>query len=159
MRRQRLETMYEEDLEFASDEFDQFIVGVACSKDRYKVVYSWNAAKAGAGASEVYEGLRHLIPGGWLLLHSWSWKTTWQLIESMRLPRWEQLDKAVIGLTGNDNTCIVYSFPLALNEMIRAHASTLEEDLRFSMLGWLEKRVLPVDLGPHTPWFVTPLSL
>lgn len=89
-------------------------------------------------------------------------KALWDKIMKESLPRWEHLDKAIIGLgyAGWKLSGVVYNKNLCL-ELLRRDQSVNETNpmkIESSLREWLEESVIPISLGKHTPWFLTPVK-
>jgi hypothetical protein len=153
----------EEALTFAPAKYDAALVGAAQRRTEVKPVYSWAAAKAlfhGLAPEDGWKQLQDLLQNDdWLVLYSCSWREFWHIVRQRKLPRWDQLDKAVVGYVEAQATelALAYSMPLATSIMARSQADSSSTGLPSNLVAalFLERRLLTADLGEHTPWFIT----
>ena len=140
----------------ADPKWDHALIGYARRAREVLPVYSWAAARSldPGHASELLQSDR------WLLLHSGrSWRDLWRVVQELGLPRWDQLDKAVVGFVeARNGHALVYSMPLAVDMLRRSQmASEDGMDPVHAAILFVENRLLPVNIGPQTSWFLTPV--
>ena len=158
-----------DDIEFSFQDasFDKALIGTAQKLDRVLPMYSWRAAKSILSEEppvDVYRRLQPLLESREsLILHTLPWRELWSWATIMELPRYDQLDKAVVGY-GEDSEdgypSLVYNLPLATNLIARSQDDSTISNSNQSMFSaglFLERRVLTLDLGYGSPWFLTPV--
>jgi hypothetical protein len=86
----------------------------------------------------------------------------WNVIYDLKLPRWELMDAAIIGVMYHRNSIAGVCFnKIACDDIIRdTHAMT--EDAIFKQAAhrsvMLENNILPIYLGENSPWYLTPIQ-
>lgn len=102
---------------------------------------------------------------GVLVLYKYNKPSLWNIVHSKGMHRWELLDAALLGvgeMSGSSDS-VVYSTPISTNILATAQRWS-DEGVSGGMmpsvhaLRMLENTVLPVHIGPDTPWFLTPVS-
>ena len=143
-------------LELAAPKWDRALTGYARRHNEVKPVYSWAAARAVDQQCAV-----ELLWGDWLVLYSGrSWRDLWRVVQGLRLPRWDQIDRAVVGFTESlDGPALIYSMPLAVDLLKRGQMAS-EDDLDplHAAILFVESQLLPANFGPQTAWFLTPVQ-
>lgn len=83
----------------------------------------------------------------------------WDIILSNKLPTWEGMNKAILGLamTGSGYTSVIYGKD-ACAKLLQARQSTgSDNDLAdyAQALTYIDEHLTTADLGEHTPWMLT----
>ncbi len=148
--------------------YDAFILGAAYrAAQPPKPVYSFNAAVAytkdvGMGPLVAHRFLNGLEYGksfpAPLVLHSFSRRATDSLLKKLRLPMWDPiLGSAAMGFSttaGGRDIVLCYSYAAAITALLESQLFSDSHDPRFEATEYLETRLLPVDMGPLTPYLV-----
>lgn len=86
----------------------------------------------------------------------------WDRIRENNYPTWELMNKAILGLGTVGWTCtgVVYN-KILCSDLLQANQSTnnsnsSQDSAQATAL--LEEHIIPLDLGEHTPWFLTPVK-
>lgn len=174
LKREKIAEIADADLVFLDDTWDQALLGFAESGAKGRTVlpcYGYQAFKAilrerGSSPVEIYIKLQQLVNGMTgekpLVVTKFKRKELWQIIHAKNYPRWEQLDQAIIGLgkTGWTDKGIVYSKPLCITTMMNnqrtGDPNKMKEIGQITSL--IDSSIVSIDLGPYTPWFVTPIA-
>lgn len=160
--------------EFFSDEWDRAILGFAVRGGNGKLVlpvYSYQVMKAILKENfltprETYAMLQKTLSNTEaghrpLLLTKYSTKALWNMITSYNLPRWDYLNKAILGIgTARDGMhAICYNKADCINILASIDSKLLETDTEDDMLiraeTKLNNEICSVSLGNNTPWFIT----
>lgn len=86
----------------------------------------------------------------------------WDLIRENNYPLWESMNKAILGLgfIGWQCTGVVYN-KILCSDIVQANQSTNNDNVLLDSAqatALLEDHIIPLDLGEHTPWFLTPVK-
>lgn len=102
---------------------------------------------------------------GILVLYKYAKSALWSTVQARGLHRWELLDSALLGVGEMSGVpdAVVYSTPISTNVLAAAQRWSDEGAAggttpSLHALRMLENTVLPVHIGPDTPWFLTPVS-
>lgn len=97
-----------------------------------------------------------------LIVTRYNHKALWRQVRLYKYPRWQYLDKAIIGLgrEGWENSGLVYNKALCCDILV-GNQSTLETNpmvLKANARKTLDETIIPVSLGDYSPWFVTQIK-
>lgn len=155
-------------LVFLDSFWDDALTGYAETYDgRVKPCYVYQAAKCILKKYDVREKYKKLLELGAgddapLVLSLYKPKFLWNKIAAEKLPKWENLNLAIMGIgsVGYDEHFVVYSVPLCteIMELIQTPIGTEMENLR-NIINFIEKDIVPVPLGKNSPWYVHPIKL
>ena len=162
------------DIDFIDPIWDGALIGYACRggyKEYIIPVYGYQAMKAvliekGFTPSQMYSILYNVITStkvegnSPLLFSKYSGKSLWWKIQEDNLPRWEYLDKAIVGIgstfDGKYNG-ICYSKQLCV-DILQNTSSSLSSNHWENYLAnnyKLDNTIINVSLGDNTPFFIT----
>lgn len=169
----RVSDLAEHELPFFPFAYDDALIGYAVRSTEeglyYTSCYGYQAIKAilnkrTSSPEESYREYSKLIasrkyPECPLIVSRWNHKALWDKILHNKFPRWEHLDKAIIGLGFEQwrNSGIVYNTNLCV-ELLKRDQATLETNpmkVSAELYGRLNTEIIPVWLGENSPWFVT----
>lgn len=173
MKKDRISEAAAVDLTFLDDSLDNALLGYAVSGGRGRYVlpcYGYQVIKSvllnnGYSGADMYARLRQIYAKAGrpypLILTKMSHKALWEAIANNNYVRWEQLDKAILGIgkIGSDITGIVYSAPLCIDILTKT-SSTLrsEEEKRLQAIRFFEEGIMPLSTPKYTPWYLTPVK-
>lgn len=156
------------DLSYLSDRCDEFLIGYAELGGRTRTVacYGYQAAKAALTSryedpARMYVELQTVLveaeSSDVLMLTRYSRKELWRRIFEKAYNRWELMDNAVVGIgtLRNDVPRIVYNKALCVDVLL---GSTAVQDTARALtdaVTYVEDKVIGVDLGDNSAWFLT----
>lgn len=161
-------------IDFIDPLWDPALIGYACKggdKDYLIPVYGYQAMKAvllekSITPQQMYSLLYRTITGVKcegkkpLLFSRYSGNSLWWKIQEDNYPRWEYLDKAIVGLgsiIGGNESGICYSKQLCI-EILQNTSSSLSSNHWENYLAnsyKLDNTIINVSLGDHSPFFIT----
>lgn len=158
-------------LEFFDSQWDSALIGYAerGGPGRYVLpVYGYQAMKAllkekESNSKKIYALLHKTLsdpmPGRRpLVLTSCGGKALWKRISNMAYPRWEHLDKAIIGIGGSgfSQNGVCYNKSKCIEELRRITTPICENEIQeWLRLNKLIETIVHSSLGENTPWFIT----
>lgn len=173
LKREQIALQVNSSLSFLDDKWDQALIGYAESGAPGRHVlpcYGYQVLKTilrdkGMSPVQMYHHINTLVNSisgdKPLMLTKYNRSSLWKTIKDKNYPRWDLLDKAIIGLgsTGWDQRGIVYSKPLCIDLLAASQTSTNQIELldTAATITQLETSIIPICLGEYTPWFVTPV--
>lgn len=165
------------DLTFLDPIWDSALLGFVESgkiaANTVKACYGYQALKAVLvkdkkyTPEQTYAYLRHLAftsasddyP---MLLMRYTRRTLWSKIRQNNYPLWEHMNKAILGLGHNGliTEGVVYSKPICVSILQSKQSTNNNNELKdyAQALTTVEEGIIPIDLGHHTPWFLTPVQ-
>lgn len=173
LRREKITEQVQADLKFLPDKWDRALLGYVERGGPGRHVlpcYGYQAAKAilkGIGYTpqamyptwnKTVSSMRGNKP---LTLYKYNNRELWKRITEGRLPRWELLDTAIIGLgqLGWEQKGLVYNKATCVDLFVKSQTSTRSDMLAtVDAITRLETNNIPVSLGEYTPWYLTPVQ-
>lgn len=172
-RQSRIQEMAGTDLPFFPFKWDGALIGYAVRGTveglYYTSCYGYQAlktiiAKQTSSPEEAYKTYGKLIfscnaPDYPLVVTRYNSRSLWKMITAKEFPRWEHLDKAIIGLgtEGWNDSGIVYNRQLCLDIMRRDQATAETNPMKITaeLATRLDTEIIPTNLGDKSPWFIT----
>lgn len=104
----------------------------------------------------------HLSAGpGIQFLRSFPPKELHDIIRRLRLRVWDdRLTKALLGVCIEDGDIVAvgYSYPKVVDSIMLSQQSSDNTNARLEAMEFVERNLIPANLGPDTPYFITPVS-
>lgn len=159
------------DLEFYDRKYDSALLGFVESGGYRPAImpcYGYQALKAvlfedaDVTESKMFNKLDKIVSPSMLdepmLLMKLSRDYMWNIIRKYKMPRWDMLDSAIIGIGYMYRTpeCIVYNKEACVEVLMNNQISCKGEQYdRETATSFLNESVFPIDLGEYTPAFLT----
>lgn len=170
LRREKISDVINLSVGFLPDKWDSAILGFAeqATPSGMKVVpcYGYQALKAVLQykpSADMYRAVQQAINDPDVhIVHKLSKHHMWNVIYDLKLPRWELMDAAIIGVMYHRNSIAGVCFnKITCDDIIKdTHAMT--EDAIFKQAAhrsvMLENNILPIYLGENSPWYLTPIQ-
>lgn len=175
LKREKIAELVSVDMTFLDDKMDSALLGYVERSGRNKYIlpcYGYQAIKAilrrdGAYGADLYAEMRLLFSK----IHSWSMPAVlfkmkhdelWKTINSRKLPRWDGLDAAIVGLgkIGDHRPVgVMYNVPLCVHCLsMNSTDGSNGSNSTINAMRKLTENIIPVSLGDYTPWFLTPVK-
>lgn len=161
-----IQTIADPECSYMEDRWDSALLGfveMAAGKDEIKTVpcYGYQAMKVllkDKHYPTIYNDVRRAINTyDGLILHKLNSQSMWNHILASKFPRWEHLDKAVIGVLyrGWTPVGVCYNKPMCESIIEDTHAAVVNPNNKaYTILASL----IPLYLGDHTPGYLTPIT-
>ncbi len=148
---------------------DPFLIGSAVRGSEVRVVYGYNSIKADLMSTHpgdykaLLEELRRRTEcgSGVLFLQSFPPLELRDRIRAGRIRVWDdRLTKALMGLCMENGEIVAagYSYPRAVECIMASQRSSGDVNARLEAMEFLDRNVIPADLGEDTPYFITPVG-
>lgn len=163
----RLNELAGEQLKFASPEWNAALLGFVENWAGTKLpCYGYQALKASIATkykpADMYRVLNTFTNEGHFILHRLSSKALWSYVLDTRLPRWESLDRAALGLGYRNYNVLglVYNRTLCISEIAAIQAVSDENPMAnyAQAVEFITDNIIPNSLGTRTPWYLTPVN-
>ena len=173
--RENINELAESNLSYFDPSWDKALLGFVerAGDNRYVAAcYGYQAMKAilkdkGCTPQQIYVRLgivRNSMRDATspIILTRSSRRPLWRIIREENYPIWDTLNKAILGLGYEGNTCggVVYNKPLCTS-LLQEAQSTNNDNATMDYaqaLHFLDESIIPVSLGKYTPWFLTPVK-
>lgn len=162
--RDRINDLAEKNLTYADKKWDKALLGFV---ERYDGTvlpcYGYQALKVLAStrlASDgAYKAVMSVIGDGHFVMHKLGKTELWDVIRENRLPRWEMLDRAILGVgqLGWSDQSVVYNRALCTQVLSEIQSVSSDKKMAASSQAILffDTCIAPVQLGPNSPWYLT----
>ena len=160
-------------VKMGSPKVSPFLIGLgqrfSGSSEEFKAVYGYNALKAHMQVT--YPSDIGLMLGefhntmvenpGVLFLRSMSPKDLHDMIKRSRMRVWDdRLTRAAMGVCIEDGRVVAvgYSYPKAVENIMLSQQNSGEANARLEAMEFLDRNIIPANLGDDTPYFITPVN-
>ncbi|MEG1542899.1 MAG: hypothetical protein RR382_00045 [Tannerellaceae bacterium] len=163
---------------FLDDKWDKSIMGFVerqeGDKHVFRPAYGFQALKSMSktdngvklSPSKAYKNLSKLINNDThqaLIITAYDRRQLWDIIEMNDMRIWENLNRAVIGLSSIPSAskrCVVYNKILSAQILQDMQVGQAASDVKnyIDTLEYIDANILGIHLGESTPWFLTPVN-